>query len=368
MDFHIVTIILILLIGWIFSTLKSCDTLVIRKTYLIIVTIILILESGLRGMSVGDDTINYYDIFESIKFTSWTDIMKGFNFFSERSYEERDPGYDLFQKIFQLFFNSYRVFLVFVAVVFFSSLYYFLLRNTKTLIEIIFAFLIYSTLFYYFFSITGIRQSITTAVALYCSKFIFKRNFLKFCIPILLASLIHSSVLIFLPFYFNFKFKNIKINFLIALVLFAIIFIFKQNLVLFLLRDSIYQTYLEDLNGAGTFVFTTLLLLVVLLSYFLIESMKLKYLEYITYYNAILLALILVPLTFVNSNAMRVVQYYSIYLIVFAPKIISLLFNKNLFVKNFAYFLCFMSLFLSSLRSQGNYKFYWEEQGIYSEK
>jgi transmembrane protein EpsG len=134
-----------------------------------------------------------------------------------------------------------------------------------------------------------------------------------------------------------------------------------------LLSGSVYETYLEDLDGAGTFVFTTLLLLVVLLSYFLIERMAFKYPEYVTYYNALLIALILVPLTWVNSNAMRVVQYYSIYLILFAPKIIGEIYGKNLFLKKVAYAICIVTLFTYNFKSTTKYKFYWEETGIYRE-
>ena len=365
MDFHIFTTFLIILLGFFFSFLKSENSLKIRKIYLFIVSIILILESSLRGMSVGDDTLTYFDSFQSIKYTSWADIFRYFSFFSGNNYENRDPGYDLFQKIFQVFSDDYRAYLFFIAIIFFSCLYLFLLRNTFTLFELILGFLIYSALFYYFFSITGIRQTITTSVALYCSRYIKERKLLKFIFPIMIVSFIHSSVLIFLPFYFVSSFKKIKLNFLIALILFLMIFVFKQNVVYFLISGSVYETYLSDLNGAGTLGFTSLLLLVVLSSYPLIDKMAKKYPDYIIYYNGILMALILVPLTWVNSNAMRVVQYYSIYLIVFAPKIIEVVYLKSIFFKRITYFICIVILLSFILKAPNIYKFFWEENGIY---
>lgn len=364
-DFHVLITFSIILLGLFFLILKNENTLKIRKVYLFIVTIALILESGLRGKSVGDDTSNYSDIFDAVKYTSWEQIMGNFNFFSSINYENRDPGYDVFQKIFQIFSEDYRVYLIFIAIIFFSSLYNFLLRNTFTLFELILGFLIYSALFYYFFSITGIRQCITTAVAMYCTRYIKERKFLKFVFPIMIVSLIHSSVLIFLPFYFVSSFKKIKLNFFVAFVLFGIIFIFKQHLVIFLLSGSMYEAYLSDLKGAGTFVFTSLLLLVVLSSYTLTDKMSKKYPDYIIYYNGILIALILVPLTWVNSNAMRVVQYFSIYLMVFTPKIIEVLFLKNPFFKRIVYFVCILILLYFVSKVPANYKFYWEETGSF---
>jgi transmembrane protein EpsG len=364
-DFHIFTTFLIFVLGLFFLTLKNGDSLKIRKIYLFIVSIILILESGLRGKSVGDDTANYSDIFDDVKYTSWKEIIGNLNFFSERNYENRDPGYDVFQKVFQIFSDDYRIYLFFIAIIFFSSLYHFLLRNNFTQLELILAASMYSALFYYFFSITGIRQAITTTVALYCIKFIKEKQFLQFTIPIVLISLVHVSVLIFLPFYFVSSLKKIRFHFLIALILFVVIFIFKQSIFLILLSGSVYENYLNDLDGAGTFVFTSLMFLVVLSSYFFINKMEIKYLDYRMYYNAMLIALVLLPLTFVNSNAMRVVQYYSIFLLVFTPKIIEVAFFKKVFLKKFVYFFCIAILLFFVSKSTAVYKFYWEESSNY---
>lgn len=365
MDFHVFTFFSIIILGLYFSVLTNENALKTRKTYLFIVTVILLLESALRGMSVGDDTLTYFDSFQSVKYTSWADIFRYFTFFTDADYENRNNGYDLFQKIFQLFSDDFRVYLFFIAIVFFSSLYYFLLKNTFNLYELILAFSIYSALFYYFFSITGIKQTITSSVALYCIGYIKERKLMHFVIPIMLASFIHASVLVFLPFYFFSGLKKIKLNFLIALFLFIIIFVFKQIVIVYLISDTVYESYLTDLKGKGTLGFTSLLFMVVLVSYFVIDKMAKKYPNYCHYYNAILIALILVPLTWLNSNAMRVVQYYSIYLIVFAPKIIEVVYSKNIFFKRIAYFICIAILLSFILNLSSSYKFFWEENSIY---
>lgn len=365
-DFHVFTTISIVLLGLFLSLLKNENALKIRKVYLYIVSAILILESGLRGLSVGDDTLTYSNSFESIKRIPWTDIFQPVSFFARNSYEDRDPGYDLFQKIFQIFSDDYRVYLFFIAIIFFTSLFHFLSKNTFGLYELILAYLIYCTLFYYFFSITGIRQTITTTIALYCSKYIKEKKILKFGIPILLASFIHSSVLIILPFYFVSGLKKIKLNFLITLILFLIIFIFKQNVVYFLISGSVYETYLSDLEGTGTLVFTSLILFVVLFSYFTIDNMQKLYPNCNIYYNAMLMALVLVPLTWVNSNAMRVVQYYSLYMMVFIPKIVEVIYINNSYFKRIAYIVCIVILLSFILKASDSYKFFWEENSIYS--
>lgn len=365
MDFHVFTTFSIIILGLFFSVLTNENSLKIRKTYLFIVSVMLLLESALRGMSVGDDTLTYFDSFQSVKYTSWADIFRYLSVFNDTDYENRNNGYDLFQKIFQLISDDFRVYLFFIAIVFFSSLYYFLLRNTFTLNELILAFVIYNALFYYFFSITGIKQTITSSVALFCIKYIKERKLMHFVIPILLVSFIHKSVLVFLPFYFISELKKIKLNFLIALFLFIIIFVFKQFVITFLISDTVYESYLTDLDGKGTLGFTSLLFLVVLVSYFVVDKMAKKYPNYFHYYNGILIALILVPLTWLNSNAMRVVQYFSIYLFVFVPKIIEVVYSNNNFFKRIAYLICIAILLSFIFNSSSSYKFFWEESTMY---
>ena len=271
MDFHVLTFFSIIILGLFFSVLKNENALKTRKIYLFIVSVILILESALRGMSVGDDTLAYFDSFQSVKNSSWADIFRDFTLiFRNNNYEDRNHGYDLFQKIFQLFSNDFRVYLFFIAIVFFSSLYYFLLMNTFNLFELILAFIIYSALFYYFFSITGIKQTITTSVTLFCFRYIKERKLMHFVIPIMLASLIHISVVVFLPFYFFSGLKKIKLNFIIAMFLFIIIFNVNQYFLTILIDDTIYESYLSYIEGTGTLVFTSLLFLVIQIIFFII--------------------------------------------------------------------------------------------------
>ena len=188
---------------------------------------------------------------------------------------------------------------------------------------------------------------------------------MHFVIPIMLASLIHISVVVFLPFYFFSGLKKIKLNFIIAMFLFIIIFNVNQYFLTILIDDTIYESYLSYIEGTGTLVFTSLLFLVVLLSYFVIDKMAKIYSNYFLYYNGVFIALVLVPLTWLNSNAMRVVQYFSIYLLLFVPKIIEVVYSKNIFFKRIAYFICIAILLSFILNSKSSYKFFWEENSIY---
>jgi len=371
MDFHIFTTFTIVITGFVLSISSQRDSLQIRKAlrirnalrirkaYLYFLWVLLVFESGSRGLSVGDDTLGYFDSFQKINKVSWAEILQGFKF--GQGYEYRDPGYNLFQKIFQILSSDYRIYLYFIAILFFTSLIYFLYTNTYKLYELILAATLYCALFYPFFSITGIRQTITTSVALYCTKFIREKKIFKFAIPIILVSSIHTSVLVFLPFYYLSNIKNIKHNLALALLLFPVIMLFRNDMAVIFATGTVYENYLSDMPGKGTLTFTSLILVIIAGSYLYIDQMHRVYRNYNIYYNAMIMALIFVPLTWENSNAMRVVQYFSIYMMVFIPKIIEVATSYSVKLKRVAYLFCILVLIYLIFNTSRPYIFFWNE-------
>jgi transmembrane protein EpsG len=73
--------------------------------------------------------------------------------------------------------------------------------------------------------------------------------------------------------------------------------------------------------------------------------------------NAMYIALFLLPLTFVNPSAMRAVQYYSVFLMLLIPEIISV-FKKE--ERIFGYFAVGCLLIALFIRLQPRYMFFWQ--------
>ena len=195
---NLIVILLILSFGNYYSKKLNYDSDYNRKQYIKIICFILILQSGLRNVAVGSDTFAYFQWFEDIKLTSWQNIIEDVKDYYQIGLG-KDPGYLVFQKLIQIITGEYQIYLFIIAILFFSALGNFIYRNTTRLSDVIMSFIIYSVLFYSFFSITGHRQTIATAVALFSFELIKRKKFLLFIISILLASTIHRSVLIFIP-------------------------------------------------------------------------------------------------------------------------------------------------------------------------
>ena len=132
-----------------------------KKLYCAICAVQWALVSGLRDWSVGADTMNYYSWFEMIKTKSWSSTITNVWDYLFNGLEIKDPGYNLLQKIFQIFSNDYQMWLVFIGFLF-TGLMARWIYKYSSMPEI--SFLLYSALFYSFFALTGHRQTIATAL------------------------------------------------------------------------------------------------------------------------------------------------------------------------------------------------------------
>ncbi len=224
------------------------------------------LFSGLRNVGVGDDTYGYYLGYVEIQSTSWNQLFFDFIQYFKTG-EGKDVGFPLFVKATQLISTQFQFFLIFVAVFFYAFFSNFLKKNCTTLIDVVLSFTIFYVLFYYIFSMTSIRQSITLAITLYCYEFVKKKRIIPFLLLLLLFSTIHKSILIYIPFYFLCRLKSTKYLFPIVLISFPIIMTFKNTITFFLLGVGGYDEY-EEFDGAGTFTFTAIFLLISFVAYF----------------------------------------------------------------------------------------------------
>lgn len=325
---QLLVIFLSLIAAWYYSqglTLWNQDHR--RKQYVIFVCILLILQSGLRDVSVGADTLAYKISFESIKTTSWEQIWQ--NFYNVYVLGEgKDAGYPLLEKIFYTICPEYRIYLFSIAIFFFWSLGLFIYQNTIRISDVLISVCLYQVLFYGFFSVTGIRQTIATISTLLGYKYIQERRFFPFIILIVIAAFIHKSVLIFLPFYFLARFKHSRWLLIGSTLAVPFIFPLARRFATILATLSASDTYMgyaeSDYETSGARVFFIFMFLIALVT--ILKSKSIihnKNINTAPIINGFSLALIFTPLTWVDPSLMRVVQYYSIFSLLLLPIIIN---------------------------------------------
>ena len=285
---------------------KGWNTSKGRHVYVTFLIVISVLQSGLRHYAIGVDTYSYYLDFID------TDLNRDWNWIFQNFYEVyvlengKDAGYHLLLKLFQLVCPYFRIFLFVVASAFFCLLFRLIEKESTSIRQLFLSFCIYQTLFYSFFSITGIRQTIATIATFYSIKYIRNQNFLKFCVLIVVFSLVHKSVLLFVPFYFISRFKFSKTFLVGAIVSIPFILVAARPFAILLASYSgsdAYMAYAEseyENDGALN------LLLFILASAFLVLFSKKHKEDSIPdiWVNAMSLTVIFIPLMWVDMSLM----------------------------------------------------------------
>ncbi len=330
-----------------------------QAIFLFISFLIYTLHSGLRHWSVGPDTYQYNTIFENVKAESidiiWDNVLTNNGI---------DPFYDLFQKVFQFVSSDYQIYLVFVGIIFFSSFCFFLFDNLRSVQQIVLANLIFIAYFSGFYSITGIRQTIATSILMYAFAFLKRKKHLLFILFILLASLFHITSLIFLLTYFLLNKRSILIS-LFSIASFFIIFQYRYVLTpivtLFLFSESRFDVYTEKYVEGGSYKLTFLniiLAIVILVFHYFSKKKEDLVLTYSS--NLFVCSIIFLPLQWVNPSAGRIGMYFSLFLVIILPILISKIgFSENKrIIFNSAIATFILLTFFSSLENR--YLFFWQ--------
>lgn len=353
MAVYLINIALILFFGYLFIYREKSDRN--TKIYCGIVALQWIIISGLRHVTIGADTDNYLIKFEEVKSMSWSKVFSNISDYIFKGHEVKDPGYNLFQKIFQIFSDDYQWFLVVVATIFMVSLAVWVYRNSKMPC---FSFILYSVLFYAFYSVTGHRQTLATAIIVFWGyEYIKEKKLVKFLILAFVAFLLHKSSIVFVPFYFI---ANIPITAPYVFIAFIVI------IVVALTGKSLYSVVADflgfseeqieyDVGGAETYALILTLVCIVVLVCYMYYKKRTDKATHI--FNITLLTLMSSLLVFQNQSFMRVQQYYSLFLMMSFPEVLRSFDKKG---KVVLYFVTIGVLIAYLIRNNPQYLFYWQ--------
>ena len=297
------------------------------------------LVCALKKETVGIDIAGYKWAYELAGTLPWSDF--DFIYF--------EKGYILLTKVFALLGCSFQMFLVIIYAFIFLVLYYFIKRYSK---DVMLSLLIYICYQFYIFNLSGLRQSIAIAVCLLAFRFLEDkkiRSSIVFILLVLIACSIHISAVIFVLAIFAVRVKirpAILGGYLCAC--FAAV-VLRSNVSAFL--NSNFSTYrtASELSVGGSFL---LILGVAAFSYFTFWyrsnkkrriSVDNKYTFSITpqkkclfdidYRSTCLVFLaVLLNLLLNGSTMLRVVSYFSIFIIILLPNIIMRYASKSRFL------------------------------------
>ncbi len=325
-----------------------------KKIFCFIATLSWIIISGLRGLSVGADTYRYASMFENVMQTSWVEILSNLKYYLS-SGATKDPGYDLFVKICQIFVSDYQVYLIIVAFIIFVPMGMWVYKYSS---DPFISFVMFSGLFYSFIAITGIRQSIVMSIVIFIGyDLIVKKKTIPFIVMVLIAASIHKVALLALAFLIIQKLKVTNFRMLIMIITSAILFLFKNSYTQVASSILGFENYAIQQEGTNPITFTVLYVVLVAMTIMYAYKNNNLDTESSMQIYAVLVGLMFLPMLFVNQSTMRGLQMFSIFMMLLIPKLFDRIFNKK--SQWLARMLLFTVIFVLVYRNNPHYDFFW---------
>ncbi|MEK5417023.1 EpsG family protein [Paenibacillus sp. FSL L8-0708] len=191
-----------------------------------------------------------------------------------------EPGYIFLNKFISYLGLPFNYLLLVVAIFNYVLLYKAIEENlTKHKWLAMFLFLAYFDLFFY--SLSAIRQSIALSVFMFASRYVKRKQLIKYVLWIYFASLFHVTALILIPFYFFYnKFSKSsfsKLSFVMGGCILSYVFLIKYiDLLRPLMNTRIeYYVFIETSNGMHSSILYAVITGLLLLCWlFIITKLK----------------------------------------------------------------------------------------------
>lgn len=345
---------------------SSGNTLKNRKTYIFIMLTILTLESGLRGLSVGSDTANYYWIFEHHANLSWNEIWESFvDRYIEWNSDE-DIGFMIYNKLLSYISSDFSVYLIICALTFFIPFGRLLTKHTKDFTQLVFIFVLYVALFN-MIAMSGVRKEIALGATIAAFMCYTEKRY-KYCtLYIVLGTFIHLSTLLFLliPLLGILNLNKLRNIHFVSFFTVPIVIVFSGWIIVFMgnmVESEKFAHYGEGEAAGGGVTFMILLELISLLCFLAFSRIKASKEDFFTkLYIMLPCFTFFAPLITNNGSMIRISQYFHLYILLLLPYALDLLGGKN--NRIFLYVTFEIILIIMNLSTGGGieYKFIWED-------
>lgn len=240
-------------------------TLTKEKIFLMAAALAVFLVIALQSEQGNGDLIQYYRAFRRYSVYTRADYQYIIN-------NAKDPFYYICGLLFAHIGFSFRGWYLFIGFIYTLSIYLLVSRYSS---NVYISFIVLITVGSLGFALSGLRQTLAFAFLMFSFKFLESKKIIKFMFMILIASLFHSTAIIFIFAYPLYRLK-LRLRNLIILGLGSVMLIlngrfFLSGFIRFIGTDDIYSAYLDKESGlsiAGIIIFSFILVFC-LCSYYL---------------------------------------------------------------------------------------------------
>ncbi len=339
-----------------FIRLMFLNTINSKKTFIIIAGVFLFLIASLRSIHFGPGDVLFY----VNKYTSLTQGSISFYWYNFINGEGKDPFFYLFSKIISILGFDYHMWLAILSGIFIYSVSRLININSP---EPYISYIGLISLGYFFFSLTGLRQTMALALLLLSYSYLKDRKLTKFILIVVIASLFHSSALIFVVAYPLFNMK-IGIKHAFGVIGSLILATFFENLIREFILVLSWTDQLSEYANRDTSL--TISGFIIQISIFLFclffkKGVLISDNRNLGLYNLIFLGVIFQAFSTVIAEFFRISMFFSIYSIVLIPIAINTIKDNN--IKVIVYLLVITALIAYTLWNGNFYgfKFFFQE-------
>lgn len=338
-----------------------------KKAFLIISYFSMALILGLRGSSVGEDTLNYINVFEKTKYISWrtiftsgTDVVYATVWNYERKME---VGYIVLNKLIRTFTYNPQWLLIIVAFVTYFLMGKFIYDNCNNVFLPTYIILCES---FYMQSFNLMRQSLSIAIGLQAYTILKnnrKRALFKAIITIFIACLFHKSAVALLAIIPLTLMNSSQRNFRILIILSFISPMFIpaiRNIVASLVPRYVgyFDNNYWEVKIGGILALWIIEIIIIIYTFFKYKIEDGKEIFISVSCVALYLALEIIGLRISVFN--RVSLYFRVFLIFFLPNFSTYMKPKSKFIYTTSLVILLSLLFLSYASETSRlYNFYW---------
>ena len=315
------------------------------KTSAALIFLVGVFISGYRSPSYTPDSQAYAGYFtlnaQKTLEESWQAVI---------SREGKDPFYYFIGNCLSKIGFTYREWFIFISIIFMAGFCYLMYKHSK---NYFLSSLFMVALSYYYFTMTGLRQAMAMGICFFAFEFAYRKKPIPFILLVLVASLFHSSALIFLIIYLI---KELVIGIKQWIIVFASVvmaFLFPgaiNSVVKLLAWSDELSNYAETTTGLSIFGFVIQLSIIVFCLYCITKE-HYNDTHYRVFFNTMFVGLILQSFAINIDNIFRMSMYFSIYGAFVLPDAIELQDEK---VKRILYIMISTVLLIYMLRA-GNY-------------
>ncbi|CAH1057988.1 EpsG family protein [Paenibacillus pseudetheri] len=310
---------------------------------------------ALKNINVGTDTVPYLTGFHEVTYLQWSTI---FDLTVKNPLYNFERGFIFISKMISTFTDNFKVYNAIMCLLMILPVYKFIKKHSAMPFLSVLIFITFGFMNFY---LSGMRQAIALSIILFSFNFIVDRKIWKFLATIAIASLFHVSAVVFFPAYFLISFTFTPALAIAYIVSLGLIYILRFNII-----EFVTQYFYSGSSITNTGAYT--LMLIVIVSFiagllFYKKAVTLSLSNKIVY-NLIAVAAALMIFNTTSNIALRVANYYYIFMLLFIPAVLKAI--DSLIIRNIATAVVVIFTLTYYFKSgiyylQGfPYSFYWE--------